>query len=126
LQSRNVTGDDLHKFVCLAEQVGDTSKRVDVHHGVFRISSEYWCTVNGSGNGCKINCKKLLDDDLNDDIACVLTIFKSHKMYFGSGLSAWSPWLPKCKDFDTGYLSKCNLVGNSDLLDIFVRSGDGR
>lgn len=125
LKDRDVSGDDLQKFICLANDVGDTSKRVESHHGVFRISSDFWCSRIGSGNGCKTNCGKFVDNDLKDDVACALTIFKMHKNNRGDGFSAWGPWLSKCIDVDgVDYLSECNLSEGA-LLDIFVRFGGG-
>lgn len=124
LKVREVPPDDIQKFVCLAEQVGDTSKRVDNHFGVFRILSDFWCASVGSANGCKINCEKLLDDDLDDDVTCALTIFKMHKRNNGNGFSAWARWVGKCETVNTDYSTGCNS-GTSELSDIFVRFGGG-
>lgn len=129
LKNADITGDNLYKWVCIGQQVGlDTSRNYlnpngVGSYGIFQISDEYWCSKKGSGKMCGVSCKKLMDDDISDDIRCALKIFNEHKELNGDGFSAWIPWMPDCKNADINYLRECNL-GNSDILSIDVRFGE--
>lgn len=129
LKNAGITGDHLYKWVCIGQQVGlDTSKTYTGQqgvssYGIFQISDEYWCSKRRSGKMCQLSCQKLMDDDITDDIQCVLKIFNEHEQRTGDGFSAWIPWMPDCKNADVNYLRQCNL-GNSDVLDIDIRFGD--
>ncbi|KAG4071492.1 hypothetical protein HA402_011646 [Bradysia odoriphaga] len=129
LKNADITGDNLYKWVCIGQQVGlDTARNYLSpsgvgSYGIFQISDEYWCDAKGSGKMCEISCRKLMDDDLRDDIMCALKIYNEHKQRTGDGFSAWIPWMPECKNADMNYLRECYL-GNSDILSIDVRFGD--
>lgn len=129
LKNADITGDNLYKWVCIGQQVGlDTARNYlgpggVGSYGIFQISDEFWCDRKGSGKMCEISCRKLMDDDIRDDIACALKIYNEHKQRTGDGFSAWIPWMPECKNADVNYLRECYL-GNSDILDIDVRFGD--
>lgn len=84
------------KLVCIAEVAEfDTSKRVVEHteedtfgfrnymckYGIFRFSSEFWCSERSVGGLCNVNCKKFLDDDIRDDLSCVMQIQKNMAEY---------------------------------------------
>lgn len=110
------------KLACIAEVAEfDTSKKVVEHteedafgfrnymckYGIFRFSSEYWCSERSIGGLCNINCKKFLDDDITDDLACVIQIQKNMAVYnswgydWPGGLKQGCNWgltLQKCAE----------------------------
>lgn len=94
----NVPLQDISKWVCIALYQSNlaTSAKGVREYGLFQISSEFWCTNDGSnGKACKIECTKFLDSDITDDIACARTIFNEHSR-FGSGFNAWVVYEPFC------------------------------
>lgn len=67
----NVPVNQIGDWVCITELHSglNTNYRDYPAHGLFKIS-EHWCSTKR----CKLNCEKLLDDDINDDVACVQKI----------------------------------------------------
>lgn len=115
------------KLACIAEVAEfDTGKRVIEHteedsfgfrnymckYGIFRFSSEYWCSERSVGGLCNINCQKFLDDDITDDLACVMQIQKNMAVYNSWGYD-W-PGGPNPKlECDWGQnLQKCEEIKN--------------
>ncbi|KAJ6655322.1 hypothetical protein lerEdw1_005514 [Lerista edwardsae] len=50
------------------------------YYGIFRLSGLEWC-FNGrhiSDNKCDIECDKLLDDNINDDVQCAKEVIASN------------------------------------------------
>ncbi|XP_057177170.1 lysozyme C-like [Triplophysa rosa] len=88
-------GVSLGDWVCLirSESSYDTAaknrnKNGSTDYGIFQINSRYWCydkddTRGHPNNGCKINCSKLLNNDISLSVACAKIIVKQQ------GISAW-------------------------------------
>ncbi|XP_063709657.1 uncharacterized protein LOC134838122 [Culicoides brevitarsis] len=84
----NIAEETAAKISCIAEKSVFETNRVVYHppqeehsflsshpnYGIFQINSKYWCSEVGNGGICKINCQKLIDDDLEDDIECLKKI----------------------------------------------------
>uniref|UniRef100_U5EWF7 lysozyme n=1 Tax=Corethrella appendiculata TaxID=1370023 RepID=U5EWF7_9DIPT len=89
----------INDWMCLIK--AESGKRTDIigpqnsnksyDYGIFQINDRYWCTVGKPGKDCNIDCNKLLDDDITDDIKCAKKIYNRHKF------SAWYGWINKCK-----------------------------
>ena len=55
-----------------------------------------------------MDCEQFLDDDIDDDVACVETIFSIH------GFEGWTGWKNKCRDYDNSYwIEDCDLDPDS-------------
>ncbi|KAK1171693.1 lysozyme C-like [Acipenser oxyrinchus oxyrinchus] len=68
--------------------------------GIFQLPSQLVC--NNTKSLCKLDCSKLLDDDITDDIACMKFVFqfKGKGPQFGEHCSRTNM---------SAYLSECNL-----------------
>ncbi|XP_040185699.1 sperm acrosome-associated protein 5-like isoform X3 [Rana temporaria] len=99
--SKDYTAGD---YVCLAHYISgyETSlHNSPTAYGILQINSE-WCD-DSSNNWCGIQCKALLDRNINDDLWCLLRVVQ------GPGLEAWSVWREKCKGQDLSqYTDGCN------------------
>lgn len=64
--------------------------------GLFQISDGFWCN-NGStpGKECNITCSSLLDDNLEDDVACANRIFDRYQDFV-----AWDGWVRYCVSYN--------------------------
>ncbi|XP_070490137.1 lysozyme c-1-like [Chironomus tepperi] len=93
------TKESLPDWVCLAihesalnsNVVGGPNTNGSFDWGIFQINDNYWCKVGYLGNDCNMDCNKLVDEDLTDDIACTKIIFARH------GFTAWNAWKSKCQ-----------------------------
>ncbi|KRT81520.1 hypothetical protein AMK59_5569 [Oryctes borbonicus] len=74
-------------------------------YGLFQISKKFWCYP--PGKGCNIRCKKLIDNNIRDDIKCVRKIFATTKAETGNGFNAWTVY-PQCKNADS-YVKNCKF-----------------
>uniref|UniRef100_A0A0A9YFL1 lysozyme n=1 Tax=Lygus hesperus TaxID=30085 RepID=A0A0A9YFL1_LYGHE len=95
----NVSLWQIPTWVCIARHASsfDTAYNDGVHYGIFRIWGHHWCKE------CNINCHKLTDDDLTDDIRCVVhKVFPAHSRHGrANGFDAWGhiyqychkPWM---------------------------------
>lgn len=80
--------------MCIAQTVSNFNTAVQApknadgssSHGLFQISDQYWCDLNGNGKGCEMNCNDLKDSDITDDLVCVQKIFDEHARLFGNGM----------------------------------------
>lgn len=103
--THNIPKDQIHTWICIAQTLSGLNTAAEApknadgasSHGIFQISDQYWCSLNGAGNGCNIACKDLKDADLTNDIECVRKIFDEHTRYFGNGFQAWTPYENHCK-----------------------------
>ncbi|KAL4005117.1 hypothetical protein ACER0C_004830 [Sarotherodon galilaeus] len=108
---RNVS---LADWVCLTkwESGYDTMK---THHnndgstdfGIFQINNRWWCNdkIMSFRNGCQINCKDLLSDDVTVAINCAKRVVRDPQ-----GIAAWYGWRNHCQGRDlTPYLDGCGL-----------------
>ncbi|XP_075298898.1 lysozyme C-like [Opisthocomus hoazin] len=75
-------------------------------YGIFQINSKYWCNdgkTRGAVNGCRINCSKLLNNNLEDDIKCAKKIAEQAR-----GLTPWYGWKNHCKGKNlSSYVKGC-------------------
>lgn len=83
--------------------------------GLFAVSDNYWCSRDGQGKGCNIECDKLMDSDVSDDIECARTII-AHE-----GFEAWSSYNEHCRTTTdrTQYRETCDLTITSNKSPIF-------
>ncbi|XP_018014658.1 lysozyme c-1-like [Hyalella azteca] len=100
----------LGDWVCLVQHessfntaaVGQNKGSKD--YGLFQINDYYWCNSGTGTNDCNINCDKLKDNDIADDVKCAKKIFGRH------GFNAWYGWKNNCKGKNlSSYTSGCNL-----------------
>ncbi|XP_018011961.1 lysozyme c-1-like, partial [Hyalella azteca] len=74
-------------------------------YGLFQINDYYWCNSGTGKNVCNIDCYKLKDNNIADDIKCAKTIFGR-----GHGFNAWYGWKNKCKGKNlSSYIRGCKL-----------------
>lgn len=122
----NMPKDQIHTWICIAQTLSNFNTAVEApknadgssSHGLFQISDQYWCDVNGHGKGCNINCNNLKDADISDDLECVKTIFAEHARLSGDGFSAWAPYEHHCKYERPESLQDCfsnEIINQSDL-----------
>ncbi|KAI1299250.1 Lysozyme [Halotydeus destructor] len=94
----------IYDWVCLVEAestfetdvLGKLNQDGSIDYGLFQISDAYWCSPPGPFSECNVDCSKLIDDDLRDDVRCVRVIYKRH------GFSAWEGWKSKCRETSRG------------------------
>lgn len=94
----NIPKEKIADWVCIAIFQANlvTSAQGAQESGIFQISHEYWCSNNGTkGKGCNIECSKLEDSDITDDVQCAQHIYNIHR-YSGNGFFAWSAYEPFC------------------------------
>ncbi|KAM5170713.1 lysozyme C-1-like [Mantella aurantiaca] len=105
-------GHSAAEWICIAAHeseyntaaVHDNGSSKD--YGIFQINSKWWCNngkTAGAVNGCKIDCKKLLDDDIKDDIECAKRVVRDP-----NGIAAWTAWRNHCRGKDLSqYTAGC-------------------
>ncbi|XP_018013227.1 lysozyme c-1-like [Hyalella azteca] len=101
----------LADWVCLVQHessfntaaVGQNKGSKD--YGLFQINDYYWCNSGTGTNDCNINCDKLKDNNIADDVKCAKKIFARH------GFNAWYGWKNNCKGKNlSSYTSSCSLT----------------
>lgn len=113
------TKESLPEWMCLvngesafnSSAIGGPNTNGSFDWGLFQVNDNFWCTVEGVGKDCNINCNgnffslphplplkfslsllvDLVDDDIADDLECIAIIFARH------GFSAWNAWKTKCQ-----------------------------
>ncbi|XP_037081026.1 lysozyme C-like isoform X2 [Pollicipes pollicipes] len=128
LRRKGVPEKDLSDWVCLAyhESRYDTNAEGrlnwdnSVDHGLFQISDIYWCDWRHKEPGrryknmCRKSCDAFHDNDITDDLACVMMIHKEHQRLQGNGFMAWTAWKNKCRGSDmTSYTIGCDRTTSS-------------
>ncbi|XP_037722422.1 uncharacterized protein LOC119555222 isoform X1 [Drosophila subpulchrella] len=107
---------ELATWVCIAEHessfktaaVGRLNADGSADHGLFQISDLYWCTHgDGGGKGCHIDCNRLLDSDITDDVRCVRTIYEEHTRISGDGFTAWTVYNGHCRQKTRADIAGC-------------------
>lgn len=92
-----VPRNELARWTCIAQHessyrtgiVGPANSDGSHDYGIFQINDRYWCQPpNGkhSSNGCGLNCKDLLSDQINKSVTC------ARKVLAQQGWAAWSTW----------------------------------
>ncbi|XP_073975128.1 lysozyme P-like [Rhodnius prolixus] len=112
LEEHKAPRDQLSTWVCIVEHesqyntsaVGRLSSE-GTDHGLFQISSIYWCSP--PGHACAISCDSLEDDDITDDWRCAKRIYRQHKYLSGNGFTAWAVYRPHCSSNTEKYLEGC-------------------
>ncbi|XP_030403048.1 lysozyme C-like [Gopherus evgoodei] len=95
-------GRKVADWVCLAKHESSYNTRAinrnkngSSDYGIFQINSKYWCydgRTPGASNGCRIHCRKFLDDNITDDIKCAKLIARQAR-----GLTPWVAWRKHCR-----------------------------
>uniref|UniRef100_A0A182NIB8 lysozyme n=1 Tax=Anopheles dirus TaxID=7168 RepID=A0A182NIB8_9DIPT len=98
LSLKHVPEDQIGDWLCIAERgasyngsaVNLRFKRFggSGYYGLFQIIDRYACARYGSICGLA-TCDSLLDDDLDDDIECMLKIHAAYVRELGDGFAAW-------------------------------------
>ncbi len=89
-------------------------------HGLFQISDIYWCSPPGKGWACGLTCEELEDNDITDDVECILKIYEEHQGLSGDGFNAWTVYKPHCKGRSEKYIDGC--FSDSDVRQTTVKS----
>lgn len=91
---------DITRWLCMIKELSafnstyyHVNENNESGNGIFSIYHPFWCGTNEAGGKCNINCVKLRDDDLHDDIECVKFILKDSGIEKG-----WPNAFEKCKD----------------------------
>ncbi|KAH8256187.1 hypothetical protein KR026_010018 [Drosophila bipectinata] len=108
---------DIATWVCIAEHessfntaaVGRLNADGSADHGLFQISDLFWCTHGGGsgGKGCHIDCNRLLDSDISDDVKCIRTIHEEHTRLSGDGFTAWTVYNGHCRQKTRADIASC-------------------
>ncbi|XP_013777356.1 alpha-lactalbumin A-like [Limulus polyphemus] len=104
--------EDIPKWLCLLyweSKYETTSYRTlsdgSANHGLFQINDRYWCQSanrSPSSNVCQLSCDRLRDDDIYDDVNCVLEMFHRHRFHF------WPSSFGKCTGNLTDWVTPCH------------------
>lgn len=118
----NIPKEEIHTWICIAQSLSKLNTGYEspknsegtASHGLFQISDKYWCSLNGKGNGCELDCSDLRDDDITDDIQCAHRIFDEHKRFSGNGYLAWTVYENHCKYETAESVRECfeNEIGS--------------
>lgn len=114
LHRNNVPLAELNTWMCIIERESNfNSSATSIAHpdgsreiGLFRVSDKWWCSYDGPGNGCDIECSKLMDADVTDDIECARKVIQSE------GFVAWSSYNQHCQDIKNSYVKICGFSEN--------------
>lgn len=107
----HVPDEQIADWVCIAEQQSNlmTSARGQREHGLFRISDQFWCSLGAHDdiNGCQLDCAKLEDTDISDDVACARKIHAEHQKNSGNGFTAWASYEANCYGRSAKLVENC-------------------
>ncbi|CRL05171.1 CLUMA_CG018045, isoform A [Clunio marinus] len=84
-----------------SKAVGPPNSDGSRDYGLWQINDRYWCKNGKKGGDCNMDCQKLLDDNLADDVVCVRKIHQRH------GYNAWYGWIKSCKGKALPNTEKC-------------------
>ncbi|KAL9904190.1 uncharacterized protein ACN2A1_004661 [Glossina fuscipes fuscipes] len=98
---------EVAQWVCIAQEASglNSDLRSLDSHGLFQINERFWCSPPGSG--CNIECDKLRDDHITDDLACVKIIHAEHQRISGDGYTAWPVYQHSCQNQSFAYIENC-------------------
>ncbi|XP_055380046.1 lysozyme C-like [Condylostylus longicornis] len=100
-----VSRQDILEWVCIAEFESSFNTRAINHNnvdgswdwGLFQINDRYWCDGGKpTSNGCGVNCRKFLTDDIGAAFNCARKIKNAHH-YDHNGFGAWVAWRNHCQ-----------------------------
>uniref|UniRef100_A0A240SWY4 lysozyme n=1 Tax=Glossina morsitans morsitans TaxID=37546 RepID=A0A240SWY4_GLOMM len=99
--------NEVAQWVCIAQETSglNSSLRSLDSHGLFQINERFWCSPSGSG--CNVECDKLRDDHITDDLACVKIIHAEHQRISGDGYTAWPVYQRSCRNQSFFYIKNC-------------------
>ncbi|XP_065573856.1 lysozyme-like [Artemia franciscana] len=75
-------------------------------YGIFQISDHEWCRSpeNPDVAECTYDCTSLLDEDINNDAACAVSVQARY------GFFAWSGWVNNCQGTNTeNWVADCGI-----------------
>uniref|UniRef100_A0A1A9VFF1 lysozyme n=1 Tax=Glossina austeni TaxID=7395 RepID=A0A1A9VFF1_GLOAU len=103
----NLDLDEVAQWVCIAHEASglNSSLRSLDSHGLFQINEQSWCSPPGTG--CNVECDKLRDDHITDDLACVKVIHAEHQRKSGDGYTAWPAYQRSCRNQSFAYIENC-------------------
>ncbi|XP_035914437.1 uncharacterized protein LOC118513127 [Anopheles stephensi] len=106
LALKHVPEEQIGDWLCIAEQgSGYNGSAVNLrfkrfggsgYYGLFQIIDRYACAKYGSICGLS-SCDDLLDDELDDDIECMLKIHAAYVRELGDGFAAWPIYKSACR-----------------------------
>ncbi|XP_039964582.1 uncharacterized protein LOC120777371 isoform X1 [Bactrocera tryoni] len=109
--------EQIPTWVCIAQHesnfdtsaVGRLNADGSADHGLFQISDLYWCSHDrySGGKACGLQCTKLLDNDISDDVRCIKRIHGEHTRISGDGFTAWSVYNRDCRNQQYSFISAC-------------------
>uniref|UniRef100_A0A1B0A290 lysozyme n=1 Tax=Glossina pallidipes TaxID=7398 RepID=A0A1B0A290_GLOPL len=99
--------DEVAQWVCIAQETSglNSSLRSLDSHGLFQINEHSWCSPPGTG--CNVECDKLRDDHITDDLACAKIIHAEHQRISGDGYTAWPVYHNSCRNQSFAYINNC-------------------
>ena len=111
----NIPMEQVATWVCIAKHesnfntsaIGRLNYDGSEDHGLFQISDIYWCSINGRGKACDVSCSEFEDNDITDDIECMMKIYEEHTRLFGDGFTAWTVYQGRCKGQDKQFIDGC-------------------
>uniref|UniRef100_A0A182RF64 lysozyme n=1 Tax=Anopheles funestus TaxID=62324 RepID=A0A182RF64_ANOFN len=128
LALKHVPEEQIGDWLCIAEQGSAyNGSAVNLrfkhfggsgYYGLFQIIDRYACAKYGSICGLS-SCDDLLDDELDDDIECMLKIHAAYVRELGDGFAAWPIYKTACRaeESDIGPRSVRLRVPFDDCLD---------
>ncbi|XP_054084731.1 uncharacterized protein LOC105221012 [Zeugodacus cucurbitae] len=109
--------EQIPTWVCIAQHesnfdtsaVGRLNADGSADHGLFQISDLYWCSHDrySGGKACGLQCTKLLDSDISDDVRCIKRIHGEHTRISGDGFTAWTVYNRNCRNQQYSFISAC-------------------
>lgn len=120
---QNVPLEDVGVWVCLASRDNYNASLVgplavdgeNRHYGLWHISSKWWCSQDGRGGRCQIECSKLTDIDVTDDLECARKIYEETAQT-GDGFTAWPYYTSHCKEHASDYVKNCEFGSITDEM----------
>lgn len=106
---------DITRWMCMTQFLSNfnTSTHIpgDIKsgHGLFRIYYPFWCGIGENSGKCNIDCEKLRDEDISDDIQCVKIILEKQ------GIEAWKEPYARCKDNEDNSVPDWIFAYNKDI-----------
>ena len=118
----NIPMEQVATWVCIAKHessfntsaIGRLNYDGSEDHGLFQISDIYWCSTSGSGKACDMSCNDLENNDITDDVECMIKIHEEHTRLFGDGFTAWTVYQGRCKGQDKQFIDGCFSGENSN------------
>jgi hypothetical protein len=110
--------EQVSTWVCIAKHesnfntsaIGRLNADGSEDHGLFQISDIYWC--GESGKACGMKCEELRDNDISNDITCMLQIYDEHQRFAGNGFTAWAVYRPHCQGKSASWIDECFKTEN--------------